>query len=111
MVSAIDAARSRRRNSNRGRTTAARRLPFRVRDAHWCAIDNESKGKGMSRRVAALVLAGIAFVAGHAYAQEANSGSGLVEVTYMPAGAAFFTSKGDSPSFGNYGFGTAAAFK
>ncbi len=24
------------------------------------------------------------------------------------AGAAFFTSKGDSPSFGNYGFGTAA---
>jgi hypothetical protein len=29
----------------------------------------------------------------------------------MPAGAAFFTSKGDSPSFGNYGFGTAAAFR
>jgi opacity protein-like surface antigen len=26
----------------------------------------------------------------------------------MPAGAAFFTSKGNSPSFGNYGFGTAA---
>jgi hypothetical protein len=28
----------------------------------------------------------------------------------MPAGAAFFTSKGDSPSFGNCGFGTAVAF-
>jgi hypothetical protein len=65
----------------------------------------------MSRRVAALVLAGITFVAGHAYAQDSNEGSGLVEVTYMPAGAAFFTSKGGSPSFGNYGFGTAAAFK
>jgi Outer membrane protein beta-barrel domain len=28
----------------------------------------------------------------------------------MPVSAAFFTSKGDSPSFGNYGFGTAVAF-
>jgi hypothetical protein len=28
----------------------------------------------------------------------------------MPAGAVFFTAKGDSPSFGNYGFGTAATF-
>ena len=28
----------------------------------------------------------------------------------MPAGAGFFTSKGDAPSFGNYGFGTAATF-
>jgi len=28
----------------------------------------------------------------------------------MPAGAAYFTSKDDSPSFGNYGFGTAVAF-
>jgi hypothetical protein len=64
----------------------------------------------MSCRVAALVLAGITFVAGHAYAQDSNESSGLVEVTYMPAGAAFFTSKGDSPSFGNYGFGTAVAF-
>jgi len=65
----------------------------------------------MSRRVAALVLAGITLVAGQAYAQESNESSGLVEVTYMPAGGAFFMSKGDSPSFGNYGFGTAAVFK
>src|SRR4030095_3834198 len=37
-------------------------------------------------------------------------GPGLVEATYIPAGAAFFTSKNDSPSFGNYGFGTAVTF-
>jgi len=46
---------------------------------------------------------------GGAAAQE-TTGPGFVEVTYMPAGAAFFTSKGDAPSFGNYGFGTAATF-
>jgi opacity protein-like surface antigen len=34
-------------------------------------------------------------------------GPGLVEATYIPAGAAYFTSQGASPSFGNYGFGTA----
>jgi hypothetical protein len=37
-------------------------------------------------------------------------GPGLVEVTYMPAGAAFLTSKDNSPSSGNYSFGTAVAF-
>jgi hypothetical protein len=63
----------------------------------------------MSRRIAALVIVGIAFAAGSAYAQESVT-PGKVEVTYMPAGAAFFTSKGNSPSFGNYGFGTAAVF-
>ena len=46
---------------------------------------------------------------GGAAAQE-TIGPGFVEVTYMPAGAAFFTSKGAAPSFGNYGFGTAATF-
>jgi opacity protein-like surface antigen len=65
----------------------------------------------MSRRIASLVLIGITFGAGAAYAQESNQGTpGLVEVTYMPAGAAFFTSKDNSPSFGNYGFGTAVNF-
>jgi opacity protein-like surface antigen len=55
---------------------------------------------------------GITVGIGTAYAQESkvNSGPGLVEVTYMPAGAAFFTSEGDAPSFGNYGFGTAVTF-
>jgi hypothetical protein len=51
------------------------------------------------------------FGVGGAYAQEtSNPTPGLVEVTYIPAGAAFFTSKGNAPSFGNYGFGTAVTF-
>ena len=65
----------------------------------------------MSGRIAALVLVGTIIGVGSAYAQESAPGPGAVEVTYMPAGAAFFTSKGNSPSFGNYGFGTAATFK
>jgi hypothetical protein len=64
----------------------------------------------MSRKIAALVVSGILFSVGSAYAQESNPGPGLVEVTYIPAGAAYFTSKGNSPSFGNYGFGTAITF-
>jgi opacity protein-like surface antigen len=64
----------------------------------------------MSRRIAVLATLGFVIGIGSAYAQETTPGPGAVEVTYMPAGAAFFTSKGDSPSFGNYGFGTAAAF-
>ena len=61
----------------------------------------------MSRRIAALLVMGIAFGVGSASAQESTDAPALVEVTYMPAGAAFFASKGDAPSFGNYGFGTA----
>ena len=64
----------------------------------------------MSRRIAALVTMGIMIGAGSAYAQESTPVPGFVEVTYMPAGAAFFTSKGDAPSFGNYGFGTGVTF-
>jgi hypothetical protein len=64
----------------------------------------------MSRTIAAFVIAGIACVGGRAYAQDSYPTPGLVEVTFMPAGAAFFTARGDSPSFGNYGFGTAVTF-
>lgn len=65
----------------------------------------------MSRKIATLCVAGIAFGVGGAYAQESNQAApGLVEVTYMPAGAAYFTAKDNSPSFGNYGFGTAVTF-
>src|SRR4029453_5207382 len=63
----------------------------------------------MSGRIAAIVSIGMVLGVGRAAAQE-TTGPGLVEVTYMPAGAAFFTSKGDAPSFGNYGFGTAVTF-
>src|SRR5215470_9518902 len=66
----------------------------------------------MSGKIAALVVTGVLFNIGGAYAQETTTtpGPGFVEVTYIPAGAAFFTSKGNSPSFGNYGFGTAVTF-
>jgi opacity protein-like surface antigen len=64
----------------------------------------------MSLKIAAVATLGLLLGVGSAHAQEANPGPGLVEVTYMPVSAAFFTSKGDSPSFGNYGFGTAVAF-
>jgi opacity protein-like surface antigen len=67
-----------------------------------------SKEQVMSGKIATLVLVGMLAGVGVARAQEVNPGPGKVEVTYIPAGAAFFTSKGDSPSFGNYGFGTAA---
>jgi opacity protein-like surface antigen len=64
----------------------------------------------MSRKVASLVAMLIVFGVGGADAQESTPGPGVVEVTYMPAGAAFFTSKGSAPSFGNYGFGTAVTY-
>jgi len=63
----------------------------------------------MSRRIVALV-AGIIVGAGSTYAAGVGSGPGFVEVTYIPAGAPFVASKGSSPSFGNYGFGTAVTF-
>jgi hypothetical protein len=65
----------------------------------------------MATKIAALVVTATLFGAGGAYAQDkAVPGPGFVEVTYIPAGAAYFTAQGDSPSFGNYGFGTGAIF-
>ena len=67
----------------------------------------------MSRTIASLVLGAILISVGSAYAQETQSqpGPGMVEVTYIPAGAAFFASTDTTPSFGNYGFGTAVKFR
>ena len=62
----------------------------------------------MSGKIASLVLVGLLVGAGAARAQEA--GPGTVEVTFIPAGVGYFTAKGDSPSFGNYGFGTAGTY-
>jgi hypothetical protein len=61
----------------------------------------------MSGRIASVVLIGVLAGAGAAWAQE-GPGPGKVEVTYAPAGVGYFTSKGNAPSFGNYGFGTSA---
>jgi hypothetical protein len=63
----------------------------------------------MSGRIASLVLVGMLAGAGAAQAQD-GVGPGTVEVTYIPAGVGYFTAKGDSPSFGNYGFGTAGTY-
>jgi len=64
----------------------------------------------MARRIAALVIAGISFGIGSAHAQEAPATPGAVEVTFMPAGVGYFTEKGNSPSFGNIGYGSALVF-
>jgi outer membrane protein with beta-barrel domain len=64
----------------------------------------------MSGKIAALVVVGMLVGVGSAAAQETTPGPGTVEVTYMPAGAGYFMSKGNSPSFGNYGFGTAGTY-
>ena len=63
----------------------------------------------MLRRIAALVVLGIAFGVGNADAQDSTNAPGRVEVTYIPASAAFVAEKDDKPSFGNIGFGTAVA--
>jgi hypothetical protein len=65
----------------------------------------------MSGKVKALMLIGVMLgAASSAFAQQDTKNPGLVEVTYMPAGAGFISSKKGSPSFGNYGFGTAVTF-
>jgi hypothetical protein len=75
-------------------------------------VDRESfeRRKQMTGKIAALVVTGVLFSVGAAYAQETTPGPGFVEVTYVPAGAAYVASKGNSPSFGNYGIGTAVTF-
>ena len=66
----------------------------------------------MSGKLAAFVLTGSLIGAGLASAQDSAPKPGFVEVTYMPVGAAFVTAGGTgAPSFGNYGFGTAVAFR
>jgi Outer membrane protein beta-barrel domain len=86
-------------------------LPHGASVAQWCADGNRhAKEKVMTRRIAALVIVGISLGIGSAHAQETSDAPALVEVTYMPAGAAYFASKEDKPSFGNYGFGTAVTF-
>jgi hypothetical protein len=44
------------------------------------------------------------------FGQEVSPGPGLVEVTLIPGGGTFFTSKGAGPSFGNYTYGGAVAY-
>ena len=48
----------------------------------------------MSRRIAVLFALAVMLGTGRAYAQEDSPGPGTVEVTYMPAGAAYSLVKG-----------------
>src|SRR5712691_2316976 len=45
-----------------------------------------------------------------ASAQEVTPGPGTVEVTLIPGGGTFFTSKGQGPEFGNYTYGGALTY-
>ena len=64
----------------------------------------------MFRRVSVLITVAAIIGCGHAYAQEVSAGPGVVEVTVIPGGLGFFSSKDGAPSFGNYGFGTAVTY-
>jgi hypothetical protein len=65
----------------------------------------------MSGKIAALMMMGAMLgAASSALAQQEHQNPGFVEVTYMPAGAGYIQSKKGSPSFGNYGLGTAVTF-
>jgi len=45
-----------------------------------------------------------------ASAQEVSTSPGTIEVTIIPGGATFFTSKGQGPEFGNYTYGGAVTY-
>jgi len=62
---------------------------------HWIAIP-----------IAAVLIVG----ADRAYAQETTPGPGVLEATVIPGGVGFVQSKSGSPSFGNYGLGTAVTY-
>ena len=57
--------------------------------------------------IAAVMIVG----ANRAYAQDTTTpGPGVVEVTIIPGGVGFVSSKNGKPSFGNYGFGFATTY-
>jgi Outer membrane protein beta-barrel domain len=62
----------------------------------------------MSRAVAIMSVVTL-LAAVPAFAQEVAPGPGTVEVTIIPGGGTFFTSKGEGPDFGNYTYGGALA--
>ena len=66
------------------------------------------------RQWIALPLAALTIVAGADRAQAQDTGTapgpGVVEVTLIPGGVGYITSKNADPSFGNYGFGFATTY-
>ena len=64
----------------------------------------------MKRWIAGIVTASAIIATGSAYAQETTPGPAKAEVTVIPGGWTFFSSKGSQPSFGNYDLGGAFAY-
>ena len=64
----------------------------------------------MTRRIGSWIGAlALVLTAAPSFAQEVAPGPGTLEVTVIPAGGTFFTSKGSNPDFGNYTYGGAVA--
>ncbi len=61
----------------------------------------------MIRNVGVWLGALVLLAAAPVFAQDGRPGPGKVEVTLIPAGGTFFTSKGSNPEFGNYTYGGA----
>jgi hypothetical protein len=76
------------------------------RGSHYIAKE-DFVSKWIVVPIAAVMIVG----ASRANAQEtATPGPGVVEVTVIPGGVGFVTSKNGEPSFGNYGFGFATTY-
>src|SRR5258706_6111540 len=64
----------------------------------------------MNRSIVVLIVAVALIGASRASAQEVAPGPVTLEVTVIPGGAQFFTSKNGSPDFGNYTLGGDLAY-
>ena len=64
----------------------------------------------MLRKIAICIGALLLMGASRSDAQELAPGPGSLEVTVIPAGGTFYTSKGSSPKFGDYTYGGAVAY-
>jgi hypothetical protein len=85
---------------------AASPLPSLADVANQHIAKEDSVRKWIAVPIVAFSIVG----AGRAHAQETTPGPGVVEVTIVPGGVGFITSKNGGPSFGNYGFGFATAY-
>jgi len=64
----------------------------------------------MTRRIAVFLTALTILGSGHAFAQETTPGPGTVEISVIPGGGTFFTSRDNGPSFGSYNLGGALTY-
>ena len=64
----------------------------------------------MRRVITGIIIASSIVATGSAYAQETTPGPAKAEVTVIPGGWTFFTSKDSQPSFGTYDLGGSFAY-